>query len=251
MKHQAELTWYFSAGQCAFEKSLFGGMLDRAALMAHGSKTCEACEGTGYSVAEVSAEIVMLSDPGVTTEPDSPQVCRKCRGRGSFPSRKLGRVSPAWRALAPAVVARGAGLVTLTARPMSAARSEPSYVPDDESMRRFARVSRKLRLMSAQQVEVLARYYGDIGSSWVLSPAGRIGAVYPMTAHGKAMIADWLRTRPEAESFIRHDEIIRTVAAVNRRATTPDDLVRRKLHKADDEARELLADAQNNWKAIR
>jgi hypothetical protein len=112
---------------------------------------------------------------------------------------------------------------------MSAARSEPSYVPDDESMRRFARVSRKLRLMSAQQVEVLARYYGDIGSSWVLSPAGRIGAVYPMTAHGKALIADWLRTRPEAESFIRHDE----------------------MHKADDEARELLADAQNNWKAIR
>jgi hypothetical protein len=134
---------------------------------------------------------------------------------------------------------------------MSAARSEPSYVPNDESMRRFARVSRKLRLMSTQQVEVLARYYGDIGSSWVLSPAGRIGAVYPMTACGKALIADWLRTRPEAEAFIRHDEIIRTVAAVNRRATTPDDLVRRKLHKADDEARELLADAQNNWKALR
>lgn len=239
MIHQAELTWYFSTGQCAFERSLFGGMLDRAAVYAYGSATCQACEGTGH-----------LTDSPQDAS-GSPRACKACRGRGSTPNARHGRTAPGWAAIAPAVVARGAGISTLTARPRGGARAEPSYVPDDESMRRFARVSRKLRLMTAPQVEVLARYYGDIGSSWVLSPTGRIGSVYPMTVYGRALISDWLRTRPEAETFIRHDEIVRTVSSVNRRSATPDDLVRRKLHKADDEARALLLDAQNNWRALR
>lgn len=252
MRHQADLTWFFSAGQAAFEKSLMGGMLERASNMACGSKTCKACGGTGHLFEEPTAEslLSLLMRDGPSPEPNAPRFCRKCRGKGSFPSRKHNRRAPAWRPKAPAVVAYGAGIVTLDARPMSAARSEPSYTPDDAHMRRFARVSRKLRLLTPTQVEVLARYYGDIGSSWVLTPTGRIGAVYPMTSHGQTLISEWLEARPEAESFMRRDEVIRTVDAVNRCSPKPNDLIRKRLHKADDEARALLLDAQNNWKAL-
>lgn len=122
------------------------------------------------------------------------------------------------------------------------------YTVADIVLTRFARVSRRLRLLEASNplmCSVLEAYYGDSGARWGREKVGRLFAVYPLTKGGKALIAS-VRKRFSTSVDIRDDELIGTETDLQLRQ--PNDMRRKRLEKIRDEAEALLLAAHKAWK---
>ena len=148
LRDELELEWYFSRGQIAFERSTFGGMLERAYLMSDTYK-------------RKIAEVPVLD--------------------------KRGEVIGYERAI--------------SARPTAELRQATGYVPDLDTLQRYAHVSRILKNVSARSRAAeytLECLYGDLGQRWVGSELyGRLGALFHLTTKGR-QILDEARAVPGA-----------------------------------------------------
>lgn len=87
----------------------------------------------------------------------------------------------------------------LSARPTAELREPSGYMPDIDTLRKFAHVSIQLMRveracrMSAHVIELI---HGDAGAHWATSDAGRLGALYHLTAKGRVMAADSRKRSP-------------------------------------------------------
>lgn len=139
LRDEHELEWFFSRGQIAFERSTFGGMLERAELFS------AACHNP------TPAELI---------------------------HDRAGRV----------IGQRSA----ITARPTAELREQSGYVPDIQTLVRYAHVSMLMKLVereSRQASQVLELLYGDLGQRWApTDPHGRIGALFHITVKGRKLL---------------------------------------------------------------
>lgn len=137
-----QLTWYFGLGQTVFERSTFGGMLERAEMFG------------GVKHAPVAREPVFDSRTGACI---------------------IGHES------------------ALSARPTAELRPEAGYVPDDGQLHLYAVVSaRVMRVerLHAMSAVVLETIFGDAGQRWTGTAHGRLGALYHLTAKGRAICTE-------------------------------------------------------------
>ena len=138
IRDEVDLLWFHGQGQTAFERSTFGGMLDRAASMA--------------------VEYQWPKEP----------------------------------------VLNAAGAVigwesAITAWPTAELRPHGGYEPDIATAQRSARVSKvmmRVERSDALAATVIACLFGDSGQRWADKDIGhgRNGALYHLTAKGKAII---------------------------------------------------------------
>jgi len=178
---EADLSWFFSVGQSTFERSTFGDCLERA-------------------------EQFGSDEDGNRIEHPSEQERRAWqfhRLRCWHPEpvsidKQIARELEAlidWEELDP----------SLTVQPSSGrAGEEPSYVPDDYALRRYAVVSRALALVPRVHFRALSGYFGLRGEHFGMRDCGRVMVLYGETRAGKMLLgkfADRHRDR-------RHDEIL-------------------------------------------
>jgi hypothetical protein len=238
---EADVAWYFQHGLGAFGKSTFGGQLERAEALAFDSH--------GYRV---------------ETERSVEQRSASCRARRIAANLPLfvygeGEVDPS------AIPADDLGPDrSITARPILKRESEESgYTPDDNVLRKMARVSRALNVMSAFGYDVLCRYY-LFGGNWdevrrdehkltealqasfkELRKYGRLLELFPLTVTGKRIIEvaanreQRRRRRGDTERpvFVVADEVVDQLK-------WPDATRGRMLIDAKEEAMRLIASAR-------
>lgn len=80
----------------------------------------------------------------------------------------------------------------ITARPTAELRAPAGYMPDGNTLQRYAVVSTRLKRLAARSRKhalVLECLYGDFGQRWVGNDHhGRVGAIYHLTVKGRALI---------------------------------------------------------------
>jgi hypothetical protein len=130
-------------------------------------------------------------------------------------------------------------------------RGHDGYVPDDRDLRRFAEVSRALRVMSSSELAALACWYLH-GERWQAGKLGRYIAVMTEVPAGKRLLNLRKERREKAgscESELRADEC---VAAEVRDDEVRTDIQRRALIvSANNQARVLVGAAQASYSAAR
>lgn len=118
-----------------FERSTFGGMLEKGYAYSGGSEPCGACGDSSDKSAQGSG----FTDDG--------ECCPACHGMGFVPRKKSRRPIRAdhWTPSANGSTPGGIGtLEALDAIPQTQERPEPSYEPADWELFVVARVSRRL-----------------------------------------------------------------------------------------------------------
>lgn len=136
IRDESDLLWYHGIGQTSFERSTFGGMLDRA------------------------------SQFGVDMKWPREPVFNRAGAIIGYES-------------------------SITARPTAEQREISGYVPDDGVLTRYADVSSmmlKVERRDRDSAIVIALLFGDAGQRWAGYEHGRIGALYHLTAKGKALV---------------------------------------------------------------
>lgn len=155
-KDQAALSWYFTAGASAFERSTMGPMLDRAELYAlkRTQSRCRRCS--------------RQATPGIL---EDGAWCPKCHGTGYVQSR----VDHAER--------------SEDELPVNETRSsEGGYTPDDATMTRYAIISRRLSLLPKLWQDALESYHGPKGERCAHPPGWRLVSLYPLVEPGRRLV---------------------------------------------------------------
>jgi hypothetical protein len=160
---QASIGWFFTSGQCEFERSPCGAMLDALERESCTSITCKRCRGEG----------IIGSDRDFT-DPEYSQWCSSCGGTGSLP------------------VTLRKSKSALTAKPTKTNLGSNAKAPDNWALTTYAVVSRRINLIQVfapVSVQVLAAYFGDSGSRWAEQDGhGRIFPVIALTKAGATLI---------------------------------------------------------------
>jgi hypothetical protein len=159
---QASISWFFTDGQCAFERSPCGPMLDALERDSCTSMPCRKCRGAG-----ICGESDWL-------DPESGQWCTLCNGTGTL----------------PVVMKRSKH--ALTAKPTKSNAGSNAKAPENFALTTYAFVSRRINLMQVfapVSVQVLAAYFGDSGYRWAQQDGrGRIFPVIALTKAGATLI---------------------------------------------------------------
>lgn len=212
-RDEADLTWYFGPGACAFERSTFGAMLAAIERDAYVSEPCGACGSTG--IVEASGAW-----------------CPRCSGAGSVPRRKGARSRDTW------------GKSVMHVR--GARGDSQGYTPDDGTLTRYAVLSRRVAQLDARHFDVLATYYGDAGARWGRTRHGRAFAIAPLTQSG-ARLVEYSRSRGQSASVLAGHEILGVEAELDR--TQPRRERRALLDAALRQAEALYCAAARAWNA--
>lgn len=116
---------------------------------------------------------------------------------------------------------------------------EPSYMPNEKALLRFAQVDRWLERLDGPTRTTLELYYGDPGALWARQfDNGRLIALYHLTRTGKRWV-EALRNR----SPLSLPDDARLANEVSAQKTTPNDLRRMRLKAVEREAKEMLREA--------
>lgn len=249
----AELNWHFCEGACATERSTFGNMLDDQKNFYVGEKLrpCSVCRKTGFDKESNTCPRCLgscyISDqpPGYRTRGGlvlSTSRCKVCKGSGE-------RVAAS--GIKECSFCGGEGFEEhQVAMPKAIAREEGSIMPSDETLRKIARVSRRLRAMSSVRVRHLEAYYGPRGDVWGSTlGANRLWSLIPHTAAGKVLIIRLVVAQKVRDaSKIEHpDRMLQT--CVGRKDLSP--RIARSLLEATLQASTLLNEAGAEWNSTR
>lgn len=194
-RDEADLLWYHGIGQAAFERSTFGGMLERAELF-----------GT------LGVQVWPSSQPVYDTS---------------------GFIVIDWER-------------AISARPTAEMRPAAGYTPDDTVLQRYAHMS--LMMMRVERVDrlsaaVICELFGDAGARWAATDDGRLGALYHLTARGRAMItaADAVKGALDLTAMARMESLCIT----SRTQPTPEKLAA--LQRCAVQAQQLELQARAVW----
>jgi hypothetical protein len=211
---ESRLSWFFSQGQIAFERSTMGPMLAHAELFGHAGQLRYSERALGY---EVQAE-------------------------------RIRRGPSAWACVTDgAIVYSGR---ELTARPTAETRQASGYVPNLRDMEMHAEVSAVLRAVERCcpfAALVLEAYFGDAAADWQrsLPKPGRIGALYHLTEAGARLLE-----ASAAEALKRGQPVASTPArrmANEVAAPKKSERVRVGLLRCERQALVLRAEASAAW----
>lgn len=208
-RDEADLEWYFGPGRGQFERSTFGGIIDRLIMASAVSTKCSKCES------------------GIL---ETGEWCPRCKGVGFTTRTKQKERIP--RDPKDAI----------TARPTCENREEHGYTPDDRALHRLARVSRRLDRMTVTHRMVLEAYYGDRGAKWGRTRFTRMFAVYSLTAAGTRLARLSAAT---SQQDMAPDERLGVEAEVDKTQTRRDR--RALLDKAGVEAVTMFVAAGDAW----
>ncbi len=211
---EALLGWYFGQGQCAFERSTVGAMLEHAELFGN------AHIGWAFSARD---------------------------GREVVQFERLRRDPTPWGRVHDGEIVYSGREVT--ARPTAETRTASGYTPHLKTMERYAEVSRVLRLVERQsQVarHALEAYHGDLGVSWARErKPGKLASLYHLTQAGSRLLA-----ASANEALAKGQPVIgapeRRMANEIARKEKPE-RVRVGLQRCDHQAGQLLRDAHALW----
>lgn len=244
-----EIEWFLSTGTSAFWRSTFGPTLDRqhsAYYDSEGQRIPTARETWDRAIDARQRPIAYMLDAAL----------------GPHTAAEAEEMLPPhpWHTTQPLSEEHGA---------------VDRYEVDDATLVRFARVSRRMRIIETQAPTLhatLVAYHGNTGSRWALEapPSGRLVAVYPLTTTGakwvEALIAREQSDRTEHDAAmgkwraaraagrnapmpaspppmldLRPDERLANEAALQRTRAT--DIRRARLVRVEREATELVGRA--------
>ena len=218
-RYDSELSWFFSDGQSAFERSTFGALLERAEQFGfdhdgHRIPHPETKRNESWHFRQG-----LCGQPAVSIDQALADDIRQLID---------------WEALDPSI----------TACPKPIKSEEPSVTPDDWKLQRYARASRALNNIPSRYGRVLSLYYGLRGCFWELQKLGRILAVMHETQAGKKLLEVC-----KSDGELRSDE--RIAAAWDRQRAWPDDKIGALLTIAEKQAHKVLRDAKRSYEAAR
>ena len=223
---EADLEWYHCEGQSAFAKSPMGAMLERAENLSRTS--------TGARVLSVR----VWWDQSWTW-----------RQRNTFCGRRCGFIDEAkadiiWRAAQPFVDELDPSATALCRQ-----HQQPTqlWVPDDELLQRYGRVSWRLVYVSRAYRQALEAYYRPEAFRWETYALGRLIVLYALTEAGARLLENRAR-RLEAED-VTGPAVFRLRAEYehNDQAKHPCELTRHLLAAAERQARDLLGYARQSY----
>lgn len=178
-----ELDWFFGSAGRLFR--LQSQDLRRSAMYRSAGGRCPRCNGTGHEQSKQTREFNLS--------------CDQCFGTGSIGALRIRRqrVADAWRACPKCrgvagvnwdcELCWGSGAAPGVTANITVARSgEPTWMPDEDGMRRYGRIARRFDALVAAEpslAEVLAVFHGDRGHRW-----GQRLALYPLTKAGQELI---------------------------------------------------------------
>jgi len=160
---ESDLVWFFGDGQCEFERSACGPMLDALYRASGVSKPCAKCNGNG-----------IIGDDLDFTAPGYGDWCDKCKGTGTLPIVSKKSKFP------------------LTAKPKTVSGGGSGSEPNDKALTKYASISRKINRLQEthpRSVQILAAYYGNAGERWCGTPGySRLFPVLVLTSAGATLI---------------------------------------------------------------
>lgn len=176
----AYISWFFTDGQCAFEKSPCGGMLDALERDSCTSIKCNKCRGAGIIGEDDWANL------------DNGSWCGACRGTGTL----------------PIAMKRGKG--ALTAKPTKQNVGSNAKAPENWALTVYALVSRRINRLQQTapvSVQVLAAFCGNAGDRWAQTEGysrvfpvlalTRAGATLIKKSHGRVLLHDQIPDVPQ------------------------------------------------------
>lgn len=234
MIEQQELCWYLSQGISLFERSTCGAILDKLELESCTSRDCRVCGGDG--IVDQPFRCPDPKDPARTILVNLGAWCPKCKGSGVEPVH----LTPEEQRL----IDSGEWSTT------SDKEGQRSAVPD-QTLVRFAYVSRSLSRMPERHRDVIVAAYGDEGEELSHGVMGRAWAVTPLTDAGATLLRQE-RDRKEADTDIAEPEKpVQCLISLARLPKGKRQAERTKLlAKAATQAEKLLREAEAVWELI-
>lgn len=227
-----ELSWYLSKGISVFERSTIGAILDKLEMESCTSRDCRQCGGAG-----IVDKPFECRDPKDSTRTITVQFgawCGRCHGVGVEPVR----LSPDEQKL----VDSG----NWASHDKEGTRSA---VPD-QTLVRFAFVSRMLAKMPAGPRMAIVAGYGDEGEELSHGLKGRAWALTPLTKAGLQLLAQE-RGRKDTVGIVAPEKPVQCLSSLA-------DLPRDKRHperaalltEAASDAEKMLSQAERTWDLI-
>lgn len=232
MLEQKELTWYLSKGISIFERSTIGAILDKLELESCVSRSCRMCGGSG--IVDKPFQCPDPKDKARTITIQLGAWCEKCKGTGVEPVR---------------LSEEEKRLVDSGEWSRNDSEGTRSAVPD-ETLVRFAFVSRLLSLLPSEAREVIEAAYGDEGEELSHGLKGRAWAVTPLTEAGKKLLAGE-RCRKETAGIASPEKPVQCLASLadlpkNKRQPERTKL----LAEAASQAEKMLREAEAVWNLV-
>jgi hypothetical protein len=232
MKEQSELTWYLSKGISMFERSTIGAILDKLELESCTSRKCRKCDGQG--IVDEPFTCPDPKDPARTITVQLGKWCPKCKGTA---------VEPVF--LTP----EEQKMIDSGEWSSNDKEGTRSAVPD-ETLVRFAHVSRMLSLMPTEHREVIEAAYGDEGDELSHGLKGRAWAVTPLTKAGLELLRSE-RDRKQTVGIVAPEKPVQCLVSL---ADLPKDKKHPERSKlladAASEAEKMLKEAEAVWDLV-
>lgn len=243
---QDDLVWFFGAGQCAFERSVFGYQLERSETFTFGSRVCPKCKGRGFQKTAEDAIRETLRrfeeqperekqrlQEAIRAHKDPPPWyddgrCERCDGSGWIPRKTRHR--------------RGG---PITAMPIHAELRPVPQEPASDDLERYGYVSDQVRRMTQEDIETLAAFFGCAGSrNEHDKDRGRIFGVLALTPAGKKLLKMAGKSENMTPPLVIENQatLELTQAKPNRRAL---------LDGARKQAEKRLRRAEQGWIGVR
>jgi hypothetical protein len=208
----AALQWFLGPGQCAFERSWCGDMLEFIERSAYTSRRCAPCFGAGIL--------------------HSGDWCPSCAGTGSIPVRRRSR-----------------GEETVAVKHQGFSVAYNPFSADTWALETYATVSRQLGRVGGVSVIhrlALEAFYGNEGERWGRTDRKRIFAVYPLTHAGQKLIR--MAQKPGLDVKVSFCEILDTEA--NMQKLNPVVARGALLGLAGEQAHRVVAEASLVWNQV-
>jgi len=222
---EADLRWFFGAGQSAFEGSPWGRMLEAA-----------------EALSMTSAGERVLSPPEHRVQVWEYRQRNCCRDSTIGFDASLRDILR--RAAAPFVEEFDPSLDADGQDDSGGAWGDG---PHDHVLCRYGRVSRRLRASQGRLYSALAAYHGLAANRYETGSLGRWAAIMPLTAAGEKLLEARSRRLGEHDEAGQPAERLVAEWQVLQQQKRPEDLKRRLFEQARGQCRQLLHEAQDSY----
>jgi phage FluMu protein Com len=219
MKNQAELTWFLTSGETAFERSPMGHMLWKAEVEAYVSDKCKFCDNgivTEKTIARYAAKPKLMGSAQLG------DWCPRCKGSGTIPVRMTAEEQREFES------------GDFTRADQGGQREQV----DDTVLIHYAHVSRTLKKMPPAYAAALLAAYGNDGARLEAEASGRAWAVVPLTTSGLKILERERERKHPRKNIDPYDNKVECLVQLFR--------LSRNDKKVQAELGELLADGLDN-----
>lgn len=253
---QRDLVWFFGAGQCAFERSVFGDQLARAENFTFGTRLCKQCKGSGYLVDAERAirEVIAKVEAYQTGHADQIKAGKMPRLPTWYADAE-GKMRSGADGSCPTCLASGwvpndrrfprGGALTAQSKHLEVRQlTEPSA----DALERYGMMSHRIARLTQRTTTVLVGFFG-VGPRWAEDRRfGQIFGVCVATPAGRTLVKQ-SRAKTKNEGELPDDVVLAT--EVELQGTQHNPTRAKQLEAAREQATEMLrlAEIEWSWKA--